>query len=599
MAFRSPERLLSVCAAVLLQIASAHAQSPRNLILFVPDGLRALSVTPDTAPAMAAVRDKGVNFTNPHSLYPTITMGNASGLSTGHSIGDTGVFGNTLYTGSPIVRGTPFIEINPVLADLDDHFSGNFVDEDAVLLAARKQNFNTAAIGKVGPTLLFDHTDRTGENTIIVDDLTGAPAGIPLSQAMWIALTDAGLPLAAPSRGANGRLGTTEANVVQQKYFADVATKVVLPLFKESNKPFVLVFWSRDPDGTQHNQGDSLLKVEPRINGPTSRAAVKNADDNLAQLRTALDELGLSANTDIIIAADHGFSTISKESKTSPAAQATYQGVPPGFLPRGFLAIDIARALALPLYDPDNGNSAVVAGTHPRGGNGLIGADPAKPDVVVAANVGSDLIYVPGKSAEITGKVVSALLAQDYVSGLFVDDALGSFPGTLPLSTINLKGSAVTPHPSIVVNFRSYATGCDKPVMCAVNVADSGLQQGQGMHGSFSRADTMNFMAAIGPGFKAGYVNEAPVSNADIGMTIAKVLGLKISAKGTLIGRVIAEALPGGTNPAVERFVERGNPDPNGLATILVGQRVGQTRYFDAAGFPGRTVGMEDQSVSR
>jgi hypothetical protein len=48
-----------------------------------------------------------------------------------------------------------------------------------------------------------------------------------------------------------------------------------------------------------------------------------------------------------------------------------------------------------------------------------------------------------------------------------------------------------------VVNFRSYATGCDKPVMCAVNVADSGLQQGQGMHGSFSRADTMNFMAAI------------------------------------------------------------------------------------------------------
>lgn len=120
------------------------------------------------------------------------------------------------------------------------------------------------------------------------------------------------------------------------------------------------------------------------------------------------------------------------------------------------------------------------------------------------------------------------------------------------------------------------------------------------MHGSFSRADTMNFMAAIGPGFKAGYINEAPVSNADIGMTTAKVLGLKISAKGTLIGRVIAEALPGGTNPAVERFVERGNPDPNGLATILVGQRVGQTRYFDAAGFPGRTVGMEEhQSVSR
>jgi len=610
MSFGSSVRLIAVCAAVLLQIASAQAQSQRNLILFVPDGLRALSVTPETAPAMAAVRDKGVNFANPHSLYPTLTMANASGLSTGHSLGDTGVFGNAIYTGFPIALEsttvTPFIETNPVLAELDNHFSGNFIDEDAILFAARNQNFSTAAIGKAGAVMMFDHADRTGAKSIIIDDSTGSPAGVPLSQAMWIALTDAGLPLAPPSRGANARIGTanvpgtTEANVVQQKYFADVATKVVLPMFKEIKRPFVLVFWSRDPDSTQHNHGDSLLKVEPGINGPTSLAAIKNADDNLAQLRAALDKLGLSANTDIIIAADHGFSTISKESKTSAAAQVNYQGVPQGFLPRGFLAIDIARALALPLYDPDNRNSAVAAGSHPRRGNGLIGADPAKPDVVVAANGGSDLIYIPGKSAEITGKVVNALLAQDYVSGLFVDDALGSFPGTLPLSAVNLKGSALTPYPSIVVNFRSYATGCDKPVMCTVNIADTGLQQGQGMHGSFSRADTMNFMAAIGPSFKAGYVNQAPVSNADIGMTIAKVLGLKISARGTLIGRVIEEALPGGTNPAVERFVERSNPGPNELETILVGQRVGQTRYFDAAGFPGRTVGMEEhQAASR
>lgn len=85
---------------------------------------------------------------------------------------------------------------------------------------------------------------------------------------------------AMPGSATRPRRGTTEANVEQQKYFTDVATKVVLPMFKESNKPFVLVFWSRDPDGTQHNQGDSLLKVEPGINGPTSLAAVKNADDN-------------------------------------------------------------------------------------------------------------------------------------------------------------------------------------------------------------------------------------------------------------------------------------------------------------------------------
>ena len=152
MSFGSSVRLLAVCAAVLLQIASAHAQSQRNLVLFVPDGLRALSVTPETAPAMAAVRDKGVNFTNPHSLFPTFTMANASGLSTGHALGDTGVFSNTIYTSFPVASAsnsvTPFIEWNPVLGDLNEHYAGNFVDEDAVLLAARNQDFNTAAIGQ-------------------------------------------------------------------------------------------------------------------------------------------------------------------------------------------------------------------------------------------------------------------------------------------------------------------------------------------------------------------------------------------------------------------------------------------------------------------
>jgi predicted AlkP superfamily pyrophosphatase or phosphodiesterase len=124
MSFGSSVRLFAVCAAVLLQIASAHAQSQRNLLLFVPDGLRALSVTPESAPAMAAVRDKGVNFTNPHSLFPTFTMANAAGISTGHSMGDTGVFGNTIYTGYPVASAsnsvTPLIEWNPVVGDLDE-----------------------------------------------------------------------------------------------------------------------------------------------------------------------------------------------------------------------------------------------------------------------------------------------------------------------------------------------------------------------------------------------------------------------------------------------------------------------------------------------
>jgi arylsulfatase A-like enzyme len=364
-------------------------------------------------------------------------------------------------------------------------------------------------------------------------------------------------------------------------------------MFKARNKPFVLVFWSRDPDGTQHNTGDSLNTVTPGINGPTSLAGIKNADDNLAQLRKALDDLGLAASTNIIIASDHGFSTISKESKTSPSAKVTYGDTPKDFLPMGFLAIDLAKALDLPLFDPNDKNARVADDAHPKAGNGLLGNDPAKPDLVVATNGGSDLIYLPNRDKKLAERTIKALLEQDYVSGLFVDDKLGRFPGTLPMSQLGLKGKAVTPTPSIVVNFRSYVAGCEEPTNCSVEVADTVLRQGQGMHGSFGRGDTMNFMAAIGPDFKAGYVDPLPVNNADVGMTIVQLLGLRPIGAGGLTGRVMSEALPNGIIPKAADGTFASKPAANGLQTVVKFQRVLSQRYFDVAGFPGRTVGLD------
>ncbi|MES2602494.1 MAG: nucleotide pyrophosphatase/phosphodiesterase family protein [Pseudomonadota bacterium] len=600
--------MAATCALALSSIAAfAQNDRPRNLILFVPDGMRALMVKPEIAPAMAALRDKGVNFANPHSLFPTFTTANASAMATGHYLGDTGDFSNTIYTGYPVAHanGTvvPFLQNNAVLGELDEHFGGDFLNEETILKLAREKGYSTAALGKVGPTLIFDHTDRAdrpGLHSIVIDDSTGDKNGVPLSQEMKDALTKADLPLVTPSRGESRRAGdfktpgTLVANIAQQAYFADVATKIILPMFKARNKPFVLVFWSRDPDGAQHNNGDSLNTITPGINGPTSLAGIRNADNNLAQIRKALDELSLSDTTNIIVASDHGFSTISKESKTSPSTKITYNDTPKGFLPLGFLAIDLAKALKLPLFDPNDKNARVPDNAHPRFGSGLLGANPEKPDVVVGTNGGSDLIYLPKKNRKLAGRIVRALLAQDYVSGIFVENDLGRFPGTLPLSVFNLRGKAVTPHPSIVVSFRSYTSGCDEPTLCTVSVADTVLRQGQGMHGSFSRGDTMNFMAAIGPDFKTGYINTLPVSNADVGVTAAKLLGLDRKPKGALVGRVLTEAMPNGVTPKGFTGTITGKPAPNGLRTVLQFQRVLDQRYFDAAGFPGRTVGLPE-----
>lgn len=81
------------------------------------------------------------------------------------------------------------------------------------------------------------------------------------------------------------------------------------------------------------------------------------------------------------------------------------------YLPKGFVAIDIAHDLGLTLYDPDtpvtDSSGKAVAykavdptqGQRTTSGNGLIvgsGQILAQPDakVVVAANGGSDLIYL-------------------------------------------------------------------------------------------------------------------------------------------------------------------------------------------------------------
>jgi arylsulfatase A-like enzyme len=335
----------------------------------------------------------------------------------------------------------------------------------------------------------------------------------------------------------------------------------------------------------------------PGINGPTSEASVKNADANLAAILDTLKSLGLEANTDVFVSADHGFSTISKDSQSSAAAKIAYKDVPSGLLPPGFVAIDIAKALNLPLFDPDAKAAPIdfSAGQHSSKGNGLIGKEPAKPEIVVTANGGTDLVYLPQSNAkELVAPIVEMLLGQDYVSGLFVDDALGAIPGTLPLSAIHLKGSALTPVPAIVINFRSFAAGCNRPVSCSVNVADHTLQQGQGMHGSFSRADSHNFMAVMGPSFRSGYVDRVPVGNADVGITIAQMLGLKLTKKGDLMGRPLTESFKNSKEtPQVKHLTRMSAPAKNGLQTILMLQVVGNNLYFDAAGFPGRTVGLE------
>jgi len=574
----------------------ARAESP-NLIVFVADGLRGAAVMPETAPNMSQLRHQGVEFSNSHSVFVTVTTANASVIATGHFQGDTGDFGNSIFSGAPVESAdgsvTPFIQDNAIIKELNRRNGGSFVNERTLMAAARERGYQTAALGKVGPVAIQDITALDGASTLFFDDQTGGKKGIALRPDILEAIKAAGLPTQTPERSSS-KSGTT-INSVQQLYYREIVTKVLLPKFKAAGKPFMIVYWSTEPDATQHTQTDSVNELSPGINGPTSLSAIKLADDDLGAILSALHEQGLQASTNVLVTSDHGFSTVSKQSKTSATTHINFPNVPQGQLPPGFLGMDLSMTLDLPLREPSGKFEEIDFrnGKYPGRANVILGRDPTRPDVVIAAN-GADLIYLPQPNAkDLAPKIVKMLLAQDYVSGIFVHDSLGSIPGTLPLSLINLRGAALTPTPSIVVNMRSYSIGCERPLYCTALVADVPYKQGQGMHGSFSRADTANFMAATGPSFRRRYVDPAPVSNADIAPTLARLIGVEeLSAKGKLVGRVMTEALRGGRPVRYFRRNLVSRPSNEGLRTIVNLQFVGRTPYFDAAGFAGRTVGL-------
>jgi len=599
----------AVLVALALAAASPSLATPpvqHNVIIFVADGLRYASVTPDIAPTLSRLKSQGVDFTNSHALYPTLTTANASAIATGHYLGDTGDYANVLYAGFPLAElqgsSIPFLENDAVLQDVKTHFGDGYMGPLPLLCAVHAAGLSTAVIGKLGPAAI-QAIDCLGD-TIVIDDVTNRPKNDDGSPSGSVALDPDLLKQIVQATGADRPPKTSVPNVAQQQYLLAAATKVVLPALKARGKPFLLVYWSRDPDASQHAQQDSPGSVIPGINGPTAHAAITNADSNLKGILDALDALGLAKTTDVFVTADHGFSTIAK-SVPDAAGQ-----LPPPSYPQGFLALDVARWLNQKVFDPDAGNSELdpASGDHPSRGNGIIGASAEAPVAIVAANGGSDFIYTPGPDGRAQAKAIFArLLDAPYVGALFVNDDLlksgdpKDFAGALPTSAVRLIGAANVPEPSIVVGFRSFdAKGCTLGAeLCAVEIADTSLQAGQGMHGSSSRADTRNFMAAIGPDFKKGFADRFPVSNADIAPTLAHVLNIELSAHdpaaGVLAGRVIGESLVGGKRVIVSRKVLTSLPAPDGVKTVLDEQIVGSAAYFDAAGIPGRVVGLTEK----
>jgi arylsulfatase A-like enzyme len=604
-------RFASAAALCLLAALPAQAQQ-RNVVIFIADGLRYDSVTPETAPTMYRLKKEGVDFANSHAMYPTVTTANASAIATGHYLGDTGDYGNSLNFDFPIqcqlgpAVSVTFLEDDCVLKSVKAHFGDGYMGQTTLAQAARGAGYSTVIVGKKGPAAIqwLSALDSNDDNVggplgVFVDDATNHPAGIDKMPSMSTILHGDLANDAFAVTGAGAPPFTSTPNLTQQAWLLSLTTQSLIPSLSNQAKPFVLIFWSRDPDATQHGAVDSSGRIVPGINSVDAREAIYNADSNLKGIMDALKLWGLADNTDIFVTADHGFSTIGKGIPTADGDLRV------STLANGFVALNVAKWLGgEKVFDPDHGNLevSVADGERPANGSAFIGPSVEHPRAIVVANGGTDFLYVPnGADKRDTAKLIFAkLLEQPYVGALFVNDALlksgnkADFAGALPMSAMNLIGSSSVPQPDIVIGFRSFAAkGCKLgPLMCAVEIADTGLQTGQGMHGTTSRADTRNFMAAIGPDFRKAFVDPTPVSNADIAPTLAHLIGVSLSGPGNLTGRAATEALAGGKPVAFQKKTLVSDPGPGGQRTILEYQDADGRRYFDAAGIPGRIVGL-------
>jgi len=608
-------RIAPLATALALLVTAAQAAEPqaippgRNIVIFVADGLRYASVTPETAPTMARIRHEGVDFANSHAVYPTLTTANASAIATGHFLGDTGDYANTLYVKFPVEcrqgATVTFVEDDCILREIKAHYPNDYMAQTTLIQAAREAGLNTVIVGKKGPSAIqflgaldSKNTAVDGPLGIFIDDATNRPDNQDGTPSKSTELHGAiGAEVLNATGASEAPAFPATPNIVQQAYLRQAVTQVLIPRLKDSGKPFAMLYWSRDPDTTQHGAIDSEGKMVPGINSTSGRAAIANADSDLKGILDSLKQWGLDQNTDVFVTADHGFSTIARGIPT-PDGRMDHPSLAPGFL-----AVDVSKWLDQKIFDPDRDNAELdlSQGEHPQQGSGLIGPSPDAPMAVVVGNGGSDFIYVPDgpEGGDTAKRIFAQLVEQPYVGALFVNDALfdadkAAFAGALPMSAVGLIGSSKLPQPAIVVGLRNFvAYGCKLGAeMCQAEVADTSLRTGMGMHGSLGRGDTRNFMAAIGPDFKKKFTDTAPVGNVDVAPTLAHILGLKLEGPGVLKGRVVSEALTGGKMPKVTKRTVVSAKAANGVQTHLLEQQVGSTLYFDAGGIPGRTVGL-------
>jgi Type I phosphodiesterase / nucleotide pyrophosphatase len=581
---------------------SAHG---KIFVLMVWDGLRPDLADEVNTPNLFALGRAGVRFARHHAIYPTLTMVNAAGLATGAGPGGSGIFGDMMYLApvldmkrasalpllGELLESPLNLEHSQYLAELNSPraFDGRLLGMRTTAQEVEDAGGYVAAIGKQGPTLLFDDkfaisatNDGTAHDFVFVSDDMAAPQSMA----------------AIFAHKPPMKHGDYASVIARDKWFANLVTERALPAAKAASdrgKPAFVVLWQHNPDLTEHHAG---LGTRPALE------ALHASDANLEALRAAIAKLAIANRTDLMVVSDHGFATI----------KAT---------------VPLARLL-------------VAAG---------LKKSEKSTEVVVSTDGGTDEIYLSRErfpNAETRRKVLRRIVeyaeAQKWCGPIFSRDSAagerrgrargygGWIEGTFGDSVVGLANNARAA--DLIISFRefpnadnrfltgpahpAYTVGPDgpeaqenhstalvHPVPGVIYADAGGFTSGMGMHGAAGARELHNFGAAIGPDFRRGLVDTAPTGNVDIAPTAAKILG-QAPVEGST-GRVLQEALagtsagPGSHAEAITDTVSLQLKNSRVVTTLNVTRYAGR-EYLDGstvAVTPSRKAQLQRKTVVR
>lgn len=456
----------------------------RFVIVFVVDGLRPDAIGPDVTPTLFRLRSEGVEFTHAHAVFPTVTRVNAAAIATGTQPGTHGIVGNRLYVPAVDPRRAFDTGNYRNLLALDQASGGRLVTTRSLSERLRAHGLSMIGVssGSTGSALLLNPR---------------APAGVG---AVVNGYFDPGKIVAYPrdlSERILAKFGPAPVKQGVARHDAAVAwtERVLREHVLVDLRPDVVINWLTEPDHTQHDAS---------VGSPAAREAIEHDDREIARVLATLDDLGLTASTDVLVVSDHGFTT-------------------------NTAGVDVAGAL-------------IDAG---------LKAAPDSTDVVLASSGQAVGLHVESHDHARTAAITRFIQSRDWGGVVFTaarapGDSRGVVDGTFSLELIHVANPERAP--DVVMTF----PWTSEPNRFGVRGTDLANVSGGATlyasdHGSLSPWNVRNTFLAWGASFKTRSVVRTPVGNVDVTPTILALLG--IPDRDGLDGRVLTEALNGGADP--------------------------------------------------